>query len=452
MKKRALAVTVSLAITAGAAPAWANNGMENIAYSAQSEGRGGTAIAVGDDTSVMNTNPALLSNIENGRVDASVTMMFPQYSFQNDVNNSSGMKPIFVIPTMGLATSLNKKLKFGIAFFNEGGTGTDYGLLKVRDPNNGSNPPGITLMEYYSMFGYMVVTPTLSYQATDDLSLGISAQPGFATARMKMPFDMTPIGMGKWAADMNMHDYNYRTKLGALYKFNEAIGVGFAYTTKADINLRGNAAMQTASFGVGGAHYMEGNASADLGWPSSYKLGAYWDMRLFGMPRISLDIERLNWSHFYKSVPFQMSNISMDGNALPAGFNSMSMQMNLGWEDQTVYKLGFDYPFNDKITMRMGWSHTKNPVPSSGLLAIMNPIVEDHYTMGLGINPNKNFEFNMAMTLGVRNRETNTTSNTVVANASGIGVNQVFGASSDMNGTTIGMKYYTMSMGIGYKW
>jgi long-chain fatty acid transport protein len=445
MKKRVLAVTVGLAITTGAAPVWANNGMENIAYSAQSEGRGGTAIAVGDDTSVMNTNPALLSNIENGRVDASMTMMFPQYSYQNSANNSSGMKPIFVIPTMGLATSLNNKLKFGIAFFNEGGTGTDYGSLKVPDPGARS---GYMLAEYYSMFGYMVVTPTLSYTATDNLSLGISAQPGFATARMKMPFDMTPIGMGKWAADMNMHDYNYRTKLGALYKLNEAVGFGFAYTTKADINLRGNATMQSPNF-TGGSSFMTGNASADLGWPSSYKLGTYWDMRNFGMPRMSLDIERLKWSQYYKSVPFHMTNIAWDNGPGPS---EMSMAMNLGWDDQTVYKLGFDYPFNDKITMRMGWSHGKNPVPASGLLAIMNPIVEDHYTMGLGINPNKNFEFNMAMTYGVRNRETNNTSNTVVATTmNGYSLSSP-GVSTDMNGTTIGMKYYTMSMGIGYKW
>jgi len=448
MKKRVLAVTVGLAITAGAAPAWANNGMENIAYSAQSEGRGGTAIAVGDDTSVMNTNPALLSNIENGRVDASMTMMFPQYSLQNANNDTSGMKPIFVIPTMGLTTKLTNRLSFGIAFFNEGGTGTDYGQVKVRDTGNGTNPPGITLMEYYSMFGYMVVAPTLSYKATDDLSVGVSAQPGFATARMKMPFNMTTLGMGIWAADMNMHDYNYRTKLGALYKINDAMGFGFAYTTKADINLRGNASMQTASFGgTGVINYMTGKAAADMGWPSSFKLGTYWDMRNMGMPRMSLDIERINWSEYYKSVPFHMSNIVWQGTPVPI---NMDMQMNLGWEDQTVYKLGFEMPFSDTITMRMGWSHGKNPVPSSGLLAIMNPIVEDHYTMGLGIKPNKKFDFDMAMTLGVRNRQTNNTSNTVEATP--IGGGTPFGASQDMNGTTIGMKYYTMSMGIGYKW
>jgi len=446
MKKRSLVVTVSLAITVGTAPAWANNGMENIAYSAQSEGRGGTAIAVGEDTSVMNTNPALLSNIENGRVDSSLTMMFPQYSLQNAYNDTSGMKPIFVIPTMGFAMKLTNKMTFGIAFFNEGGTGTDYGQLKVASANTNS---GTMLAEYSSMFGYMVVSPTLTYKATDDLSVGVSAQPGFATARMKMPFDMTAMNMGVWAADMSMHDYNYRTKLGALYKVNEAMGVGFAYTTKTDINLRGDASMQTVSLLGSQVSHMTGNASADMGWPSSYKIGGYWDMRNFGMARMSLDIERINWSQYYKSVPFHMTNITWDNNPGPS---EMSMAMNLGWDDQTVYKLGFDYPFNDKVTMRMGWSHTINPVPSSGLLAIMNPIVEDHYTMGLGFYPNKSFEFDMAMTLGVQNKQTNNTSNTIVATTMGNAPIGNFGVSTDMNGTTVGMKYYTMSMSIGYKW
>ena len=45
----------------------ANSGMENIAYGARSAGMGGTSIAVGDDTTVMNTNPAAISRIDGKR-------------------------------------------------------------------------------------------------------------------------------------------------------------------------------------------------------------------------------------------------------------------------------------------------------------------------------------------------------------------------------------------------
>jgi long-subunit fatty acid transport protein len=448
MNKRVLAVTIGLAIAAGTAPAWANIGMENIAAGVIAEGHGGTAIAVGDDTSVMNTNPALLANIENNRMDANMTMMFPEYSYKSAIEDSSGMKPIFVIPTMGLAWKQTERMHLGIAFFNEGGSGTDYGPIHVVD-NSGNGAKVLT--EYYSMFGYMVVTPSLAYKATDNLSLGISAQPGYAMARMKMPFDMEKAadgdGMGHvWAADMNMHDYNYRTKIGALYTINPAMGVGFSYTTKTDINLRGKASMISRSLG-----YMQGDASAEMGWPSSFKIGGYMDMRGMGMQRMSLDIERINWSEYYKSVPFRMSNITMNDSTSP--ITNMSMAMNLGWTDQTAYKLGFEQPFGDMVTMRMGWVHGRSPVPDGGILAIMNPIVEDHYTMGMGIYPNKNFEINMAMTYGVGHKQTNNTSSTVTAvDPLSETPGTTFDASRDMNGTTVGMKFYTMSMGIGYKW
>jgi long-chain fatty acid transport protein len=442
MNKRVLAVTIGLAIAAGTAPAWANIGMENIAAGVIAEGHGGTAIAVGDDTSVMNTNPALLSNIENNRMDANMTMMFPEYSYKSPLAETSGMKPIFVIPTMGLAWKQTDRLNFGIAFFNEGGSGTDYGPIKVSRSNAGANHTA----EYFSMFGYMVVTPTLAYKATENLSLGISAQPGYAMARMKMPFDMSSMTMSRWAADMNMHDYNYRTKIGALYTINPAMGVGFAYTTKADINLRGKASMESYANGN-----MTGDASADMGWPSSFKIGGYMDMRGMGMQRMSLDIERINWSEYYTSVPFRMSNLAWNGAPPPGMKPYMTMAMNLGWTDQTAYKLGFEQPFGDMVTMRMGWVHGRSPVPDNGILAIMNPIVEDHYTMGMGIYPNKNFEINMAMTYGVGHKQTNHTSDTVLAD-NPMSPGTTFGASTDMNGTTIGMKFYTMSMGIGYKW
>jgi len=444
MNKRVLAVTIGLAIAAGTAPAWANIGMENIAAGVIAEGHGGTAIAVGDDTSVMNTNPALLSNIENNRMDANMTMMFPEYSYKSAYEDTSGMKPIFVIPTMGLAWKQTDRMHLGVAFFNEGGSGTDYGPIRTKDTAMLGSAG--TMTEYFSMFGYMVVTPTMAYQATDNLSLGISAQPGYAMARMKMPFSMSNLypGFGDiWSADMNMHDYNYRTKIGAVYTVNEAVGVGFAYTTKADINLRGTARMQTPS---GNNGYMTGDAAADMGWPSSFKVGAYWDMRGMGMQRMSLDIERINWSEYYTSVPFRMTHIVMNGSSnIPT---PMSMDMNLGWTDQTAYKLGFEQPFGDMVTMRMGWVHGRSPVPDNGILAIMNPIVEDHYTMGMGIYPTKSFEINMAMTYGVGHKQTNNSSDTIIGHFG----SSTAPVSSDMNGTTIGMKFYTMSMGIGYKW
>ena len=48
-------------------PAEANVGMENIASGAKSAGMGGTSIAVGEDTTVMNTNPAAISRIDGKR-------------------------------------------------------------------------------------------------------------------------------------------------------------------------------------------------------------------------------------------------------------------------------------------------------------------------------------------------------------------------------------------------
>lgn len=137
--KMMMAVFVSVLLISCVITAEANNGMENLSYGAKSAGMGGTSIAVGDDTTVMNTNPAAISKVDGGQVDMNLEMMFPMFSFENKdamgsstLNDTDGKHPIYVIPSAGFV--FHKKDSpwyFGIGMFNEGGTGTDYGLLKV---------------------------------------------------------------------------------------------------------------------------------------------------------------------------------------------------------------------------------------------------------------------------------------------------------------------------------
>lgn len=98
--------------------AYANSGMENISYSAKSAGMGGTSIAAGSDTTVMNTNPAAISKIDGRRIDMNMELMFPMFSFKNPVNNSQGNHPIYLIPSAGFVWhKAESKWAFGLGMF-----------------------------------------------------------------------------------------------------------------------------------------------------------------------------------------------------------------------------------------------------------------------------------------------------------------------------------------------
>jgi long-chain fatty acid transport protein len=411
--------------------AGANVGMENLATGAKSMGRAGTAIAVGDDTSVMNTNPALLSNIGAARADVSLEMMFPEFGFRNPVNDTDGNKPIYLIPSAGYAKRINDRLVLGVAMFNEGGTGTDYGVLNVNNGLLGS--PFISGVEYSSQFGYMILAPTASYRIAQGLALGVSPQFGYGMLRMKMPF-ANPMLARFGAADLEGTDTNFRIKLGLSYDAAGRYGFGVAWTSKADIDANGNATITTPTGDLGGMpaqSIMRANSTMKIGWPSSLKAGAYYDTGRYG--RIIGEVQRVNWSEYFNSIPVSFTGVTFNGMPMP----DQSFNMNVGMKDQTAYRIGYEYPLNNEVVLRAGWAHGNNPVPDNGILAIMNPIVGDHVTFGLGYAPGRQFEFNAAVVRGLKNTVNGATPHAV---------------SPDMQNSATDMAFWSMAFQLSYKW
>ena len=414
--------TALLIAAAGAASA--NNGMENVGYSARSVGMGGIGVGYGADTTVMNTNPALLGVIDTARADFGLEMMFPGFSFRNPVNDTDGKSPIYVIPSAGFAFRPSTRWHFGIGMFNEGGTGTDYGVLNVDNSLLGPATCGgspICGIEYFSQFGYMVVTPTVAYRLSDEWTLGLSPQIGYGTVRMKMPFGQP--GLGFFAADMDGDDINVRAKLGLAYDRGGEYGFGFAYTTAADLDLTGDVVLTDPS---GTMPVMRSRMTMAIGWPASYKAGAYVNLKSRGLPvRVAFDIERLQWSKYFESIPVAFTDLGQ------------SFTMPTSMKDNTVYKLGLEWQASPAWTLRFGYDHTSNPIPPEGLIAIMNPIVEDHLTFGVGFTAQKHFEFNVGMVVGLNND---------------VSVGSFHKFAPDMVNSTTGMKFISMLMQLSYRW
>ena len=431
----------------------ANTGMQNISYGAKSAGRGGTAVAVGDDSTAMNVNPATLSKIDGQRVDMNLEMMFPFFSFENKdatgtniLNDTHGERPIYLIPSIGFVSHKpGSKWSFGFGMFNEGGTGTDYGLLKVDNRFLEMLPvgtPTFSNVEYFSQFSYMKLTPTVSYNITDKIAVGLSPHVGYSNMRMKMPFFMDQNGNGipdtLFAADMKGDAFSIGAKVGILYRFSEEFGLGIAYSTPVDINIKGDATMIAPVAQMGGMipaqSIMKGDLEMDIGWPQSVKAGMFWKMGFWGRMLLAFDVEWFDWSHYYDSIPVILKNVRMDGIPQP----DRKFKMDLKWKDQWVFKLGLEYPATDKLKLRMGYAYGENPISSSqGVLAVMNPFVEHHITGGLGYQISGNFEFNMAVIYGVNKNEE-------VQNGHNI--------SPDMMNSKTGMEFLSTSIMLSYKW
>jgi len=119
--------------------------------------------------------------------------------------------------------------------------------------------------------------------------------------------------------------------------------------------------------------------------PSNYAVG----IAIKATPKtvVAFDIEEIKYSDsaaVSNKIDPLLSGVQLGSDNGP-GF---------GWEDMTVYKLGISHELSNDFTVRAGWNHGKQPIPSSQtLFNMLAPgVVEDHLTLGCNVKLAKDSE------------------------------------------------------------
>ncbi len=145
----------------------------------------------------------------------------------------------------------------------------------------------------------------------------------------------------------------------------------------------------------------------DFDIPSTYSIGASFDVGASGV--IVADIQQINYSDV-ASISNPVSNLLT--NCIPAGKNPSDPTLpaqgagclggsdggGFGWDDMTIFKIGYQIDVNKKHTIRVGYSHADQPIPESEtFFNLLAPaVVEDHFTAGWTMKVGDNQEFNLA--------------------------------------------------------
>jgi long-chain fatty acid transport protein len=283
---------------------------------------------------------------------------------------------------------------------------------------------GLESIEHRSQFGFMILAPAAAFQVSETLAIGFSPQIGYGTFEMEMPWpqpDLQRFG----AADLEGKDFAFRWKIGILWQPADWLGFGLAYTSAADLDLKGDIRIKTDTGDLAGLppqSLQRGDLEMDIGWPESYKAGVFLDFRSRGWPLLALEVQRTNWSRYFDRIPVRFTNQTQNGVPQP----DQSFAMAVGMEDQTAYRLGIEIPASDRLAVRLGYTYGRNPVPDTGLLPVINPIVEHHVTLGIGYRLPKGFDINAAAVWGLKNTLRAATPHAVAPDAAGTAVDVGF--------------------------
>ena len=331
---------------------YATNGMRVIGVGPVQRAMGGASIALPLDSAVTLTNPAAIIELDR-RLDISTTYFNPHVRYkatsidgmvtQNNASISSDRSPCY-IPAVGMVMPVNKATAFGFGAYGVCGMGVKY-------------PSNLYHNVTYTDYQYMKFTPAMAYRLNNKSSVGAALNLGYA---------MMEFNAGS-PAEKPHNDgdaFGLGFTIGTLYQINDTVALGLAYESKQSFS---DFRFSTSS----------GTDKLRLNQPQSLTLGL--GVKALKRLQVAFDIAWIDWPQTVgKNMPRYTQN------------SSGATAWNMSWDEQLVYKLGFEYEVNEATKVRFGYNYARNPLDSSRAFEnIAFPaIAEHHITGGLAIQLN----------------------------------------------------------------
>ncbi|MCF8041804.1 MAG: outer membrane protein transport protein [Desulfarculaceae bacterium] len=389
MKRMLGAMLTALLVLSAPAWAWATNGMNMIGTGAVSSGMGGADVAVPAGCTAIAGNPAQLATTCNRVVSVGGAFLNPQMEVtlpgQEGVDNEF---QLFPLPFAGYAQRIGtSRWSVGVGVFAQGGMGVDFNNVKNF---NGADD------SLYSQVAFMRLAPTVAYNVTDKLTMGLTAFAGYAT----IDYDFFPRGtQGQHVTGLS--SFTIAGRLGASYQINDQWAVGATYTSESSMDLDGGEMRFNFGPGLGQVNYRDAKMD-NFTWPRQAKVGVSFKPASKWL--LAFDISWVNWSSAIQTVTVTASNPSTP---VPSGYDTLTVPFIMDWKDQWIFALGAQYEINDTWTVRAGYNYGQNPVPDDTLNPLFPAIVQHHITAGFTYTYQE-WDFDVALEHGFNTDQTNT--------------------------------------------
>lgn len=371
-------VILALAVTAAvAAPsAFATNGYFTEGEGTVNRGMAGAGVAMPQDALAAAINPAGIVKL-GGRMDIGLGLFRPDRNYTISGNgaglNGSGDgngDNNFLIPSFGYNALLSSTDAYNISLYGNGGMDTNYSNTVFKSFGASGNT-GVNLSQIFVNGAYA--------HSFGDLSVGgaaIFAYQRFKAYGLQGAFQSDSSDPGNMTNNGFDSTTGWGVRLGALYDINQDVSVGAAYQSK----IKGQFDKYKGLFA--------GQGEFDI--PSTYTVGIAW--KATPVVQVAFDYEKIKYTDS-DSVSNPIQNLTVNGNLF-----GTSNGPGFGWKDINVYKLGVQYKANDDWTLRAGWNHGDNPIPSDqSVVNILAPgVVTDHLNLGFTRAIDKSSDVNFA--------------------------------------------------------
>jgi long-chain fatty acid transport protein len=334
----------------------ATNGMRMIGFGPVQDSMGGVSVGLPLDAASILTNPAGMSVLP-GRIDFGASYFVPSVKYKatggadgSTIDSDRGGSPV---PAFGLIIPINEKFRFGVGAYGVAGMGVDY-------------PANLYGSTTYTSYSQMRFAPAFSYKINDIVSVGAALNIMYATMEFNAAGAMSQL------PHMGASSLGYGATIGVLVKPTDMIQIGLAYETKSYF--------QDFSFNTS-----VGEDKIEFNQPHTATLGL--GIKPIKDLLIGFDVQWIRWS---ETNGFNLPKYTTKA-------SPYTMDWNMDWSDQFVYKVGVQYAVNPMVVLRAGYNYGKMPLNSDRAFEnIAFPAVSEHHiTAGLGINFNNQLTLNI---------------------------------------------------------
>jgi len=363
--KNAIASVLLLSTCTIIPNATASNGLFALGYGAKQSGIAGSGVAFPQDALIASINPAGVVFVGEQN-NISLQFFSPHRSYDVDGANYTAIpfpgkkvesdSEIFFIPSLGFSRTISPVASVGLAIYGNGGMNTDYA--------SHDTPFGMgTFGADHTGVNYAQIFTNLNYSrkfADGKASWGVGAILNYSYLRMDGLTSFAPYSSDGANLSDNGYDYafGFGLRLGVLAEVTPGVRLAASYQTKIKNTFDDYAGL----FTHGG----------EFDIPANAQIGLAADI---GQGVFTADIQQIQYS--------QSDAIGNTSHSLLSG-GKLGDSVGFGWDDMTIYKLGYTWSGAEDWTWRIGASYGKQPIPSDEVTfsIVASGTIEQHYTAG----------------------------------------------------------------------
>ena len=376
---------VLIALVSVCPSVFATDGYFMIGYGAKSIGVGGAGVAAPQDRLAGAINPASMAHVIPG-FDAGLRLLTATRNGSIDcrgigacdaVVKDRSARDFFAVPNFGYSHRLSDDITLGVSVYGNGGINTTYGrafydetIARIRGGRPGD--PGFPRTGKLGIdFSQLFIAPVIAWQFHQRHTIGIS--PIAALQRFSTRGFETFEGLST--------DPTSVSGRGTDYVFGGGVRVGWYGMITQSLHV---GAQYTSRIWTGKATQYNGLLAnnGEMEAPPHWTIGCGWD----ATPRLHIlfDFQRILWDSIDALSNPGPTSAELAGVIEADRRLGGSEGIGFGWIDQSVFKLGVVFDYNDAVTLRAGWNHASSNIPNhEALTNVPAPAtINDNVTLG----------------------------------------------------------------------